>query len=244
MHKTEIKILKNMIKHVGEHHGELPHEQLTGFVAMKGSKFNGAIMVIGRAVNGWDNEWYPRDAASSSGTERIIGKIAKSVDIPLSWVSKRWGHNNGDYNTKKSAFWRTVRGVVSGLGLSGKESTDWPDCIVWSNLYKVAPKDGGNPSSRLCSLQEQYCKELLSAEIELYKPKRIIFSTGYDWAAPFIKDGSRFYAHTTTNRRTLVQAIASYKMRGGGRGKVVVAAHPQGKGDAKWINDVVRAFSA
>lgn len=61
------------------------------------------------------------------------------------WVKDGWGATDR-YNTKRSAFWRAVRGVVEGLGISDVEHDTWSSHLVWSNLYKLSPADGGNPS--------------------------------------------------------------------------------------------------
>ncbi len=63
----------------------------------------------------------------------------------------------------------------------------WPSRLIYSNLYKVAPHEGGNPGSRLCKTQQQACEDHLVAEIEMWKPKRVLFITGwYYWAQPFV----------------------------------------------------------
>lgn len=208
---------------------------------MSGTKYKGDLMVIGRALNGWDNVWCPMEATDSSGIDRVVKRVRESVG-DLSWVSECWGSST-DYNTKRSPFWRTTRGVVVGLNLCDPESSDWHAHIIWSNLYKVAPKEGGNPGSKLCALQEPYCKDLISTEIEVYKPKRVLFVTGYDWAKPFL-DAEKWHIDSETIiGNAHVQAIVSYKIGGSKKGKAVIAARPEGRVEEKWIRSVVAAFS-
>lgn len=62
----------------------------------------------------------------------------------------------------------------------------WYDNIVWDNLYKIAPQNGGNPSDQLRKVQFEASAELLSAEIEYFNPTHILFATNYiDWFTPF-----------------------------------------------------------
>jgi len=41
--------------------------------------------------------------------------------------------------------------------------------------------NGGNPNYTLKMFQLNYCKEILRIEIELCKPRHIMFVTGEDW---------------------------------------------------------------
>lgn len=97
------------------------------------------------------------------------------------------GCNKG-YNTKRSAFWRCIRGVVQGLGVADVEDAGWSSHLVWSNLYKVSPAGGGNPKGVLRKVQFRGCAELLNSELRTYRPSRVLFATGFDWAEPFLKE--------------------------------------------------------
>ena len=55
------------------------------------------------------------------------------------------------------------------------------------NLYKIAPKDSGNPPSKLCKVQFQQCIELLCAELVAFRPKRLLVMTKLNWAQPFVE---------------------------------------------------------
>lgn len=66
-------------------------------------------------------------------------------------------------------------------GLSGQEEVRWVENIVWSNLYKVAPKEQGNPTTGMCRVQQVICRDLLREEIELYRPTHILLVTGWNW---------------------------------------------------------------
>lgn len=59
---------------------------------------------------------------------------------------------------------------------------------MWTNLYKVAPSEGQNPKTTLIKLQEEKCIEILRKEININKPKHILFLCGLDWLEPFINN--------------------------------------------------------
>ncbi len=154
--------------------------------------------------------------------------------------SQCWGNYDHDYNTRKSAFWRVIRKVVDELKIADVERPEWPSYLVWSNLYKFAPADGGNPSSTLCTIQLDECKSLLQKEIQTYRPKRIIFLTGIDWAEPFI---TALEVETATiPEQQYVEAVGKLDAPQGLQSCIVVAAHPQSKKENWWVGEVVDAF--
>jgi hypothetical protein len=46
---------------VGNNQLRLPKNLLTGFVGVKGGRSTGELVIIGRAVNGWGDGWYPQE---------------------------------------------------------------------------------------------------------------------------------------------------------------------------------------
>lgn len=160
----------------------------------------------------------------------------------MQWVSQGWGNcDHDDYNTKKSAFWRVIRRVVDELGIADVESSEWPSHLIWSNLYKFAPAKGRNPSSGLCSIQFNECKSLIEQEINTFSPKRILFLTGMNWAEPFIE--KLIMSVTTITGHRYVEGVGKLISASKTNGRLVVAAHPQGKKEDIWVEEVVSAFS-
>lgn len=158
----------------------------------KGINFDGNLMVVGRAVNGWDKEhgWNHGEFASSSPMKLVTEAYEKSLVDPLQWVINSWGHNkdvNGKlYNTARSSFWQLSRRVLKNILPEDEWNDDtWSTKLIWSNLYKIAPTEGGNPNNTLCKYQLEYCKRILRHEISINKPKYIIFVTGYNWFKDF-----------------------------------------------------------
>ena len=143
------------------------------FTAKRGKSYDGELMVIGIAVNGW--LWDKADGSPPSDEfiEKEMEKATKENDQPF---------------FREYAFWNTIRRVCEGLENLDHESAsaEWsPSKIVWSNLYKTAPANGGNPNDLLCEEQFDDCKEILIAEIEEFKPKRILFLAGAFWSGWF-----------------------------------------------------------
>ncbi len=198
---------------------------------MVGKQYKGDLMVVGRAVNGWIKGLQPHEFMDNEKLTYFLDNVFESVTetCPMQWVSRSW-ENSEDYNTKSSAFWRVIRRVVHELEIADVESEKlrerlrWPSYLVWSNLYKFAPEGGGNPSATLCNVQLDECKSLIQKEIQAYKPKRILFLTGLDWAEPFI---APIAAETVAiSGQQYVEAVARLDASQGLQGCIVVAAHP------------------
>jgi len=220
-------------------------KKLTGFMARKGNLYNNELMVIGRAVNGWISEADTRCANEFlDATTRIRFRIAsQSIDnpnnCPMNWVVRDWfNENRNEYSTNRSAFWRVIKSLVFKLNFDGISDNNWSSHLVWSNLYKVSPGDEGNPSEKLCAVQLDGCKNLLACELDEYRPKRIVFLTGMNWADVFL---SNFNMQTAQNNYKYVSDVGvnkNYKNM-----KAVIASHPQGKNETQWVSEVLQAFN-
>lgn len=130
-----------------------------------------------------------------------------------------------------------MRCVVEQLGLADVQNTDWISHLAWTNLYKVSPFGGGNPSSRLCDVQFRFCTELLSKELNQWNPKRILMLTGIGWAKPFLD--SLGVQLSTTPERAFVEAVGTVNLPGSARPtRLIVAKHPQGKQEAPFVDEI------
>lgn len=211
--------------------------KVVGFFARKGDAYDGQLMVVGRAVNGWTLEASPGDlkdsAAARDFANRLNQEMTDSDGCPMAWVRDGWGASTG-YNTKKAAFWRVARRTLVELGIAPEASAGWASQLAWSNLYKVAPP-GANPSPSLCAAQESGCIELFREELRIFRPRRVLFMTGL-WARPFLLAlpwVQREDRGTTTNVH-LVGSIDD--------AQVVVATHPMTRAEDPWVREVVEAF--
>lgn len=221
---------------VGRHGDRLARTKVTGFLAMAGQAYDGGLMVVGRAVNGWTDGVFPSDlrAPDSAGlyAARVQESVAGNGNCPMRWVKAGWGAAKG-YNTRRSAFWRCIRNVVQGLRIVDVESAGWSSHLVWTNLYKVSPAHGGNPNNALCEIQLAGCVELFKLEIRTYRPFRVLFLTGADWAAPFLEGVN------------LQEGAGFHHVKGVGQvcdARFVIALHPQCKPEREWVREVVTAF--
>lgn len=224
---------------------EVTLKPVTGFLAMKGHKYSGELMVVGRAVNGWADGRTAEELRTEEQRLAYAHEIYKSVnegddeDCPTSWVVKAWGAPKGEYNSARSAFWRVTRSVVSGLGIANVEEISWPSHIVWSNLYKIAPSDGGNPGDKLSDAQLSACQKLLQWEMDSYQPRRILFLTGW-WADCFLEG---FWAEEP--KQAAESSLKVGRLRhAAGTAACVVAEHPQGKSEAPMVDSIVQAFQS
>ena len=227
---------------IGQHAARLAPVDITGFLAMAGHAYDRSLMVVGRAVNGWTEAISLNLLGTPAEAERYAMVVQESVngngDCPMRWVTARWGARKG-YNTRRSAFWRCIRDVVQRLCIADVGRTDWPSHLVWSNLYKVSPASGGNPNNALCNIQLPGCVELFNLELRTYRPRRILFLTGADWAAPFLPAG-------ILQESAGLRHVKQFGLISAGEGhdvRYVVAVHPQGKPESEWVHEVVTAFN-
>ena len=212
--------------------------ELTLFAALVGDEYSEerGLMVIGRAVNGWYENWTIDEMATKDGRNKYIKTVLceeAAGKCPMSWVLDS-RLKPGGYSTTRSAFWRVIERVTLGLHL-GNEKT-WPGHIAWSNLYKVSPGRGGNPPNRLCWAQLDSCVEVLLAELEEFRPRRVLALTGWNWFQHF-KDGLDVSAKVSEGN--LVEAVGTI-----GDAQLVVARHPQGKPETPMVEQILSHFGA
>lgn len=214
---------------------------------MTGHLYENALMVVGRAPNGWADGKLPSElgvpASAAAYAATIFGSVVGNGRCPMLWVSDCWANpSNPDsqYNTRKSAFWRVIRAVVAESGIANTDEDSWPCHLVWSNLYKIAPEKGGNPGSTLRHIQLDACTSLLQQEVDAYLPHRLLFLTGLNWAEPFLSHVAPAFTSTATSG--YVEATAEIFRESGGSTRVVVAAHPERKKESIWVQEVIQAF--
>ena len=105
--------------------------------------------------------------------------------------------------------------------------------LIWTNLAKIG-QIGQNPSGALLRVQDQLAVDTLVAEIETYRPKLVIFATGY-------------YCYGRINRVIEKLTALSPDINFASTGEwhyckdrhppaILWTGHPQGKPDAWWSN--------
>ncbi len=240
--------VNNVLAEVGRSATQI-RELLCGFLPMQGHAFQDrrSLMVVGRAANGWDKPIEAKLLADVEQRRNFAEAVTRSVTgdgkCPMTWVTGRWEVKSG-YNTRKSAFWRVVRAVTGRLDIAHEEPSSWPSRLVWSNLYKVSPFCGGNPTGVLKDAQHSGCVRLLQKEFETFRPHKILFLTGWDWAEPFLSpknnNGWTFEpVHPATAER--VQRVGWLRSSNHAT-QCVVACHPQGRTDEETVREIADAF--
>lgn len=244
----EVRVLRQMALNVGKSYKQdAETQEVAGFLAMAGNDYRNELLIFGRAVNGWGEDPQHLAALADENKAKTFSEVAlkdacrENGECPMLWVTELAGEDLNDdgtsrYNTNRSAFWRVIKATLGRLNIADTTGERWPSSIVWSNLYKIAPVGGGNPSSRLCNAQLEDCTKLFSIEMDSFAPKRVIFATGLDWAEPFlVNNGVTFSKGDGSN---YVEAFGKIILRDGQVCRFVVAPHPQGKNENEWVGSV------
>lgn len=102
------KIYRNLFNNLErDTQGDLRKKELTAFYYYKGRNYNGELLVVGRAVNGWTEKSYRINQLKQQGVIReIFEEIIPPKDDCLSdWVQECWeNRDRKGYNTQRSAF--------------------------------------------------------------------------------------------------------------------------------------------
>ena len=156
--------------------------RLNAFWPQRGPAYDGALLVVGRAVNGQHpNTHFSTDDVSTEVGRRLIVSRARTyaearpgIGFPVrnfpDKVIDDW-----DYHHMQRVRLFTIANKLVGLSR-----------VCWSNLYKLSPAEAGNPSVVLRRIQMPGCVQLLSRELHEFKPRRVLFMSGWDhWCDPF-----------------------------------------------------------
>lgn len=210
---------------------------LVPFWPLRGAAYDGSLLVIGRSVNGWVEDWTPRQLRQPlirhSAAEQMRADAEPVGSCRMRWVTDRWDARDG-YNTHRSAFWRVLRQIVLRDPSHGANDDNWSSRLVWTNLYKVSPAAGWNPGGDLQRAQRSSAIELLRLELEEFTPRRVLALTGGGWMDPF----SAGLGLRLSPRSGLVERVGDL-----GSCAWVVAKHPMGKPEARFVNEVLAAFA-
>ncbi|MBL4844226.1 MAG: hypothetical protein JKY65_01760 [Planctomycetes bacterium] len=215
------------------------HPEIDAFWPMKGHRYQGELLVLGRAVNGWDTTFCQADLARLSSRERIVRRARDASEAnradacPMLWVTSLRGQR-GRYNTNTSAFWRVIRRVQAGLGVDPDCTDHWPSHMAWSNLYKLSRGGSGNPGAILCRAQmNNGLPGVIRRELDELSPKRVLVLSGRDWFEPF---ASALNLKVRWRGGYVVGAASEPGRRW------VIAEHPQTRPEDPFVQQVLNAF--
>jgi hypothetical protein len=81
---------------------------------------------------------------------------------------------------------------------------------------------------------------LLLHEIATFRPRRLVLATGPDWAGPFTN--APCFAFDRKLDKGLLRGSGDPLLDGEAIGRFVVALHPMGKKETRWIDEVREGF--
>lgn len=223
-------------------------QHLHCFWPMKGKQADGHLLVIGRALYGWCTKPFLASSCSDSmgRSEIIADAIAYSsiTDNPITHLHETWRQQRQDhlhaYNPRMSSFWSVAETVSRQLLDPSKEPQQWTDALSWTNLFKLSLSPTGNPPASLRSKILQASVELLKAEIDAIRPKRILFLTGRWWAHPFLESCTLL---ENPPQLRYIHQIGYWTLPNGGRSFVVVADHPERKKRCLISSGILESFA-
>lgn len=208
-------------------------EDICTYAVQVGKKYHVApkrLLFIGKATNGWvtkDREI--EKLFNLNNPDRIMNRHDQ-----MEWVHNLEGKKN-TYNTNKSAFWRLVKNV----SLEFLNKDDWYNYISWSNLYKVAPWEGGNPNNFLRKQQRETCISILNEELKILKPDAVLFLTS-GWESFYLESiglsESNNIVHTWTDYSSSYQKYNDILF--------IQSYHPQSKPEQEHVYALLEILSA
>lgn len=219
--------------------------KLAANLGIAGRDYDGELLIVGRAVNGSvDGRDFEANSVSgqaySMQAEMDYCKSLKK-GCQLAWVTEP--PKPGEYNTNRSAFWRVSRQLLKAVEGGAFNKNRWSSRLAWTNLYKIAPYETGNPSDPLCEAQFNACVNILRSEIELLQPKRVLFMTGRYWLDWFEEP---LDLEVSVRAGPYVEGVGDITT-GAHSAPYVVAARPDnrkaGTSEASWVEAVSEAFA-
>lgn len=188
---------------------------------------NKGILFIGRAVNGWIETTNDVNTLFGETEQRIFNR-----DDQMEWVENEMEKGTNS-KVSKSFFWKVVKGTTQKVyNINGK---GWSKKIAWSNLYKVSPHKGGNPTTRMINMQKEICKQITKKEIEVLSPQHIVLLTGLDWAQDILPDLKETKAQQIKTWDNNKYIVSTYLHEGR---NYIVSVHPERKNIQSHINSL------
>lgn len=168
---------------------EAYNTELSLFYPSIGKDFtqNRELLIIGQATNGWQPHFTIGNEVTHDIGKLVDDAIRYSKEegdkCSLEWINEEW--TNQDYSLYRSFFWNITYKLVKTF--YGRNDKDWNNIIAWSNLMKIAPKEGGNPDATLIRAQRGMAAALFKKEIEDLRPKNVLLLTNLQkWAKPIL----------------------------------------------------------
>lgn len=151
---------------------------LTAAPCMKGELYgkdgSPRLMVVGRSVNGWEV-----DFGECPTLEDTVDSVLKQENALYKFATESTVQEDGStYYHARSPFLRFMRTLVKEF--CGTDE-NWPQRLLWSNLYKIAPRHGGNSPMAMVRDHIPTYRDILGLEIQQYRPDLVLFVTDASW---------------------------------------------------------------
>lgn len=233
--------LTRVVKAVANVAPQLPRRHLVLVAGHRGSLASRRVLIVGRAPHGWHTSFNPQQLRRRADVLRVVDRALEEVDAssgcPMRWVADQFGvSKRGVFNTKSSSFWRLGRLVaLDTCCVQRNFDLTWSSHLMWTNLYKVAPFAGRNPSTRLSSAIHDGSVAVFAEELRRWRPRVIVFATGWNWAEVFVTQLASTNSITVCRQRRYLQAHGRLSCGS----QFVVVRHPERKPLAR-IMEAVR----
>ncbi|SFP41352.1 hypothetical protein SAMN05216343_10741 [Oscillibacter sp. PC13] len=224
-----------------------------------GRLFDNGLLIYGQAMNGWQNE-------DSTKVASLISEVMLSSEnyremYVMADYNGWHGEVNGNpasYYYKRSKFWKLNYQVITGANDSNFEQfyipqtldksdreellkKAWSQSAAWSNLYKVSFSEGGNPDDSIIDVINDVSLRIISREIEMLKPSRVLFNTGENFFSYIAMNGRNSFNVERVPYDSNVLFTGRYEYAPNQSCKIVVCKRPDDRRLHYTNADIVKA---
>ena len=193
------------------------------------------FIFYGQAVNGWDGEKCNLHFKVTD-IENSIAQNAKEYSNPievtetnLEWVENKWT----TWSMYRSFFWNVCYKLINRSNCVPDNNSDWHRHLIWSNLMKVAPAEGGNPDDIEWQAQLEKSVVLFQQELEEVQPEYAVLLTNWEWAKDFVKNKN--FLIKKNEESEFIQAYGNF-----GKTKIIVSKRPYPNGSSeRCVNEIL-----
>lgn len=224
----------NLISFKEEYLKRKPDRDYTLFYPQVGKDYrdDSLVLLVGRAPNGWGVTWGKSDDIDKkvSESKEYSETTDPGQNCPLDWLNDDWNNKEKNYKLYRSAFWNVSYKFIQRQ--FEKNDSNWQNIIAWSNLMKISPAEGWNPTTPEWSWQLDTSVKLITKEIEELSPKYVLMLTGLDWSEDFTKAFQEHDDHKPYYNDTVKAVYIHHKT------KIIVTDRPEGKIQEEFVKDV------
>ena len=217
MYKEYDKILQNLVVSFSQQSKMRNDPAL--FKYRHGKLYKNGLMICGRAVNGVDSSY------KNSTIEKNLADLFTRVNTSLNDID--W------IDSSQSRFFNLAKHVALNI-LCYKNN--WYDYIMWTNLMKIAPSNGGNPSDKDWRIQKEACKQLFKMELDYFKPDNLLLITDFNWADEFLQYlGIDSYISMDTKGNHMVKGHYIYRNT-----NIILGNRPEYRKENRYVSEIAK----